>query len=97
MKLKSFFNVFQVEDIVKYSENGTPVKRLRRKPIVVHSDNIAASSFWNEDPFLLKELGDFREDIGNIKPEYVKSFQFENKLMPLTWIVVRIDGCHFHR
>lgn len=87
----------QVEDIVKYSENGTPVKRLRRKPIIVHSDNIAARSFWNEHPFLLKELGDFREDINNIKPEYVKSFQFENKLMPLTWIVVRIDGCHFHR
>ncbi|RVW55106.1 tRNA(His) guanylyltransferase 1 [Vitis vinifera] len=89
--------VLKVEAIVKYSENGTPVKRLRRKPIIVHSDNIAARSFWNEHPFLLKELGDFREDINNIKPEYVKSFQFENKLMPLTWIVVRIDGCHFHR
>ncbi|XP_059642588.1 tRNA(His) guanylyltransferase 2-like [Cornus florida] len=87
----------QAEDIVKYKDNGTPVRRLRKKVIVVHSENIAARSFWSEHSCLIKELGYFGEDINKIKPEYVKSFQFESKLMPSTWIVVRIDGCHFHR
>ncbi|KAF8377211.1 hypothetical protein HHK36_030584 [Tetracentron sinense] len=87
----------KAEDIVKYNESGNPIKRLRRKAIVVHSNNIASRSFWDEHPSLLNELGQFGEGIGRVKPEYVKSFQFENKLMPSTWIVVRIDGCHFHR
>ena len=26
--------------------------------------------------------------------EYVRSFEFYTKLMPFTWIVVRIDGCN---
>ncbi|KAA8530954.1 hypothetical protein F0562_005679 [Nyssa sinensis] len=87
----------EAEDIVKYDDNGTPVRRRRRKVIVVHSENIAARSFWNEHTCLPKELGTFGEGINKIKPEYVRSFQFENKLLPSTWIVVRIDGCHFHR
>ncbi|XP_062147528.1 tRNA(His) guanylyltransferase 1-like isoform X2 [Alnus glutinosa] len=87
----------EVEENVKYNENGTPVKRLRRKARIVQSENIAGRSFWNELPSLLKEVGGFTEDVDKINPEYVRSFQFENKLMPSTWIVVRIDGCHFHR
>ncbi|GAV85181.1 Thg1 domain-containing protein/Thg1C domain-containing protein [Cephalotus follicularis] len=87
----------QVEDIVKYNENGMPVRRLRRKAKIVHSENVSGRSFWNEHPSLLTELGGFAEDIGKIKPEYVRSFLFENKLMASTWIVIRIDGCHFHR
>ncbi|KAI9197735.1 hypothetical protein LWI28_003426 [Acer negundo] len=87
----------EVEDIVKYNENGAPVKRLRRKARIVHSENIAGKKFWNEHPCLVKELGDFEEDVGKIKPDYVRSFLFESKLMPCTWIVIRIDGCHFHR
>ncbi|CAI9116713.1 OLC1v1017939C1 [Oldenlandia corymbosa var. corymbosa] len=87
----------EVEDIVKYDKNGDPVKRLRRKVIVTHSENIAARSFWNGHSCLVKELGSFDKDINKIMPEYVKSFQFENSLLPSTWIVVRIDGCHFHR
>ncbi|MED6174499.1 hypothetical protein PIB30_069588 [Stylosanthes scabra] len=63
----------------------------------MHSKKIAGRKFWNEQTFLLKELGCFVEDIDNVKAEYVKSFEFDSKLMPLTWIVVRIDGCHFHR
>lgn len=86
-----------MEENVKYNENGTPVKRLRRKARIVQSENIAGRSFWNELPSLLKEVGGFTEDVDKINPEYVRSFQFENKLMPSTWIVVRIDGCHFHR
>ncbi|KAK9272423.1 hypothetical protein L1049_002796 [Liquidambar formosana] len=86
----------EVEVIVKYSENGTPIKRLRRKPTVVHSENISGRRFWNGHSSLLNELGGFGEDIGIINPEYVKSFQFGNKLMPSTWVVIRIDGCHFH-
>ncbi|KAI3888752.1 hypothetical protein MKX03_013920 [Papaver bracteatum] len=31
------------------------------------------------------------------KYEYVKSFEVEDKLMPSTWIVLRIDGRHFHQ
>lgn len=87
----------QMEDIVKYNENGAPVKRLRRKARIVHSENIARKSFWNGHSCLLKELGRFDEDVGKIKPDYVRSFVFENKLIPSTWIVIRIDGCHFHR
>ncbi|KAK9233367.1 hypothetical protein WN943_023616 [Citrus x changshan-huyou] len=87
----------EMEDIVKYNENGAPVKRLRRKARIVHSENIAGKSFWNGHSCLLKELGRFDEDVGKIKPDYVRSFVFENKLIPSTWIVIRIDGCHFHR
>ncbi|XP_058005108.1 tRNA(His) guanylyltransferase 1 isoform X3 [Hevea brasiliensis] len=87
----------QEEDIAKYSENGTPVKRLRRKARILHSENIAGRSFWNVHQNLLKQLGCFAEDIGKINPDYIRSFLFENKLMPSTWIVIRIDGCHFHR
>ncbi|XP_038883677.1 tRNA(His) guanylyltransferase 1-like isoform X1 [Benincasa hispida] len=87
----------KVEYIVKYHEDGTPVKRLRRKATVIHSPNIAGQKFWNEHSILLKELGAFTTNIDKINPDYVRSFQAENKLMPATWIVIRIDGCHFHR
>ncbi|CAN6807297.1 unnamed protein product [Brassica oleracea] len=87
----------KVEEIVKHDENGNPVKRLRRKAVLVHSENIAARSFWNEHPSLYNNLGYFTKDIGRSEPDFVRSFQFENKLLPLTWVVVRIDGCHFHR
>ncbi|KAH7860437.1 hypothetical protein Vadar_013408 [Vaccinium darrowii] len=74
------------------------VKRLKTEVeyIVVHSGNIASRSFWSGHSFLMKELGGFEEDINKVKPEYLKSFVFERKLMPSTWIVVRIDGRHFH-
>lgn len=35
--------------------------------------------------------------MANSKYEYVKSFELEDRLLPLTWIVVRIDGRSFHR
>lgn len=82
---------------MKYSENGAPVKRLRRKARITHSKNIAGKSFWNEHSKLLKELGCFVDDIRKIEPDYIRSFQFETKLLPSTWLVIRIDGCHFHR
>ncbi|KAL0542979.1 hypothetical protein IC582_018063 [Cucumis melo] len=87
----------KVEDIVKYHEDGTPVKRLRRKATVIHSPNIAGRKFWNEHSILLKELGAFATDVDKINPDYVRSFQVEKTLMPCTWVVIRIDGCHFHR
>ncbi|CAN7115342.1 unnamed protein product [Brassica rapa subsp. narinosa] len=87
----------KVEETVKHDENGNPVKRLRRKAVLVHSENIAARSFWNEQPSLYNDIGHFTKDIGRSEPDFVRSFEFENKLLPLTWIVVRIDGCHFHR
>ncbi|VVB00578.1 unnamed protein product [Arabis nemorensis] len=87
----------KVEETVKHDENGNPVKRLRRKAVFVHSVNIAGRSFWNEHPSLYNDIGHFTKDIGKIEPDFVRSFQFENKLLPLTWVVVRIDGCHFHR
>ncbi|KAH0925653.1 hypothetical protein HID58_017909 [Brassica napus] len=87
----------KVEETVKHDENGNPVKRLRRKAVLVHSENIAARSFWNEHPSLYNDLGHFSKDIGRVEPDFVRSFQFENKLLPLTWVVVRIDGSHFHR
>ncbi|XP_054783055.1 tRNA(His) guanylyltransferase 2-like [Prosopis cineraria] len=93
----SFVAKAAVEDIVKYKENGDPIKRLRRKIITVHSKKIASRRFWNDQSTLVKELGGFVEEIDNVKSEYVKSFEFDTKLMPFTWIVVRIDGCHFHK
>jgi tRNA(His) guanylyltransferase len=36
--------------------------------------------------------------MANSKYEYVKrEFEFDRRLPPSNWIVVRIDGCHFHR
>ncbi|XP_031386624.1 tRNA(His) guanylyltransferase 1-like isoform X3 [Punica granatum] len=87
----------EVEVVVKYDEHGNPIKRLRRKPNIVHTQNIVAKKFWNEQLVLVKELGGFEDEIAKIKTEYVKSFLFENKLLPSTYIVIRIDGCHFHR
>ncbi|XP_061345505.1 tRNA(His) guanylyltransferase 2-like [Gastrolobium bilobum] len=86
-----------VEDVVKYTEKGVPIKRHKRKIITLHSKKIASKRFWNEQSVLLKELGGFVEEIDNVKAEYVRSFEFDSKLMPSTWIVVRLDGCHFHR
>ncbi|KAJ7948127.1 tRNA(His) guanylyltransferase [Quillaja saponaria] len=40
----------EVEDIVKYNEDGAPVKRLRRETIIVHSKKIASKSFWQKTP-----------------------------------------------
>lgn len=87
----------QAEDVVKYNEHGVPVKRMQRKPMMIHDEHIAGRNFWNGQQYLLMELGAFENDIKKIKAEYVRSFLFENKLMPSTWIVIRIDGCHFHR
>lgn len=70
---------------------------MRSKTTIIHSENVAARRFWNSHPILVKELGQFDGDIDKINPDYIRSFEFENKLMPSTWIVIRIDGCHFHR
>ncbi|KAI8535998.1 hypothetical protein RHMOL_Rhmol10G0220600 [Rhododendron molle] len=86
----------QVEDSDKYKDGETLVKSPGRNVILVYSGNIASRSFWSEHSCLLKELGSFEEDINKVKPEYVKSFEFVRKLLPSTWIVVRIDGRHFH-
>ncbi|KAL6214096.1 hypothetical protein ACLB2K_013534 [Fragaria x ananassa] len=87
----------EVMDIVKHNENGSPVKRLRKKLRILHSKNIAAGSFWNQHTSLKNELGSLTKDIGKVELDYLRSFHFGNKLMPSTWIVIRIDGCHFHR
>jgi tRNA(His) guanylyltransferase len=35
--------------------------------------------------------------MANSEYEYVKrEFEFDRRLPPSNWIVVRIDGCHFH-
>lgn len=93
----SFVAKTVVEDVVKYKDNGDPIKRPRRKITTVQSKKIASRRFWNGQSILLKELGGFVEEIDNVKPEYIRSFEFETRLMPFTWIVVRIDGCHFHK
>lgn len=84
-------------DVVKHNENGSPVRRLRKKLRIVHSKSIAGGGFWNKHKSLLNELGSFTKDIGKVEPDFLKCFQFEKKLLPSTWIVIRIDGCHFHR
>ncbi|KAF8018620.1 hypothetical protein BT93_H3500 [Corymbia citriodora subsp. variegata] len=89
--------MMQAEDVVKYDEHGNPIKRMRRRPRMIHNEHIAGQNFWNGQQYLLMELGPFENDIKKIKAAYVRSFLFENKLMPSTWIVIRIDGCHFHR
>ncbi|CAD5163179.1 unnamed protein product [Musa acuminata subsp. malaccensis] len=35
--------------------------------------------------------------MANSKYEYVKKFETDDRLPPSSWIVVRIDGCHFHQ
>ncbi|XP_068322532.1 tRNA(His) guanylyltransferase 1-like [Pyrus communis] len=83
--------------ISETNDNGSPVRRLRRKSSIVHSKNIADRRFWNKQAHLQKELGSFTKDIEKVEHDYIRSFQFEDKLIPSTWVVVRIDGCHFHR
>ncbi|CAN4112616.1 unnamed protein product [Withania somnifera] len=86
----------KVEDIVKYRENGAPVKRLRKKAVIVHSENIVTKGFWTTYLCLTKELGSLGEGINKIKPEYLRSFQFQSKLMLSTWVVIHVDGFNFH-
>uniref|UniRef100_A0A7N0TZG9 tRNA(His) guanylyltransferase n=1 Tax=Kalanchoe fedtschenkoi TaxID=63787 RepID=A0A7N0TZG9_KALFE len=93
----SFVMKGKVEEIVKFSKNGSPVRRSRRKVVVIHSENITSTSFWNSHSTLLEELGSIAKHSGKNTSDFVRSFQSENKLMLSTWIVVRIDGCHFHR
>lgn len=33
----------------------------------------------------------------NSKYEYVRKFETSDKLLPNTWIVIRLDGCGFHK
>ncbi|KAJ1418396.1 tRNAHis guanylyltransferase Thg1 superfamily [Sesbania bispinosa] len=61
-----------VEDVVKYTENGAPIKRHRRKIITLHSNENSKYKIWNEQSILLKELGGFLEEINCVKPEYVR-------------------------
>ncbi|KAK1305863.1 tRNA(His) guanylyltransferase 1 [Acorus calamus] len=35
--------------------------------------------------------------MANSKYEYVKKFELDDRLPPSNWLVVRIDGCSFHR
>ncbi|RWV86026.1 hypothetical protein BHE74_00015941 [Ensete ventricosum] len=35
--------------------------------------------------------------MANSKYDYVKKFENDDRLPPSSWIVVRIDGRHFHR
>lgn len=93
----SFIVKEKVMEIVKCSANGSPIKRSRRKVVVAHSENITAAGFWNAHSILVEELGSFTKYSGKFERDFIRSFQSENKLMLSTWIVVRIDGCHFHR
>lgn len=87
----------KVEATVDYTDDGGPVNKPRRKVIMAHSKNIASRMFWNDHSCLFEEFGRFSKDLNKTKSEYVKSFQYESRLMPSTWIVVQVDGCHFHR
>ncbi|KAI4374353.1 hypothetical protein MLD38_012360 [Melastoma candidum] len=87
----------QSEDTVKYTTNGSPVKRMRRRPAVFQCESISKQRFWKEHQSLAVELGPFENEIGKLNMDFIRSFSFEDKLMPFSWIVVRIDGCHFHR
>ncbi|KAJ0881888.1 putative tRNA(His) guanylyltransferase [Helianthus annuus] len=87
----------EVDETVKIHDKESPVKRSRKMVKTVHSENIASRSFWNDYSYLCKELGCFEQNVNNIKHEYLKLFRSENKLLPFTWILIRIDGSHFHR
>ncbi|PQQ10313.1 tRNA(His) guanylyltransferase 1 [Prunus yedoensis var. nudiflora] len=63
--------LLRVIDIVKHRENGSPVRRLRKKSSIVHSKNVAGKCFWNNHTGLMKELGSFTNDIGKVEPDYV--------------------------
>ncbi|XP_073294213.1 tRNA(His) guanylyltransferase 1-like isoform X4 [Primulina huaijiensis] len=89
--------MLEVEVCVKYKDDCYPIKRSKRRVTIVHMENIASRRFWNDQLYLLKELGHFSKDVNKTKTEYLKSFQYESRLLLSTWIVIRIDGCHFHR
>lgn len=82
-------------EVVEYMANGDPIKRSMKKIMEVHS--AINKSFWNQHPSLISEFGRLEKDIHIHKPGYIESFQIRDKLMLSTWIVVRIDGCSFHR
>ncbi|KAF9618438.1 hypothetical protein IFM89_001161 [Coptis chinensis] len=85
--------------VVKNRENGDPVVRLRKKVIVEHCD-IIGESFWREHPSLIasEDLNLLRNVHSSNVYECMKNeTEVKNKLLPYTWIVVRIDGRHFHQ
>ncbi|KAL9234100.1 hypothetical protein vseg_009007 [Gypsophila vaccaria] len=86
----------KVQVFCKFDENGDAVNRPQRK-LEIRYENIARKSFWDKNLSLVEQLGRFEDEIPKIRPEYVESFQFQDKLLLSTWIVVRIDGCHFHK
>ncbi|KAL6550175.1 hypothetical protein OROMI_020663 [Orobanche minor] len=79
-------------------DDGCPLKRPRRKIKMVHPKNIASKSFWSAQFVPMKELGQFNEDLNKVRPrlKYVTSFQYDSNLPLSNWIVICIDGCHFH-
>lgn len=47
--------------------------------------------------FVINRLFNTTVKMANSKFEYVRTFEQEDKLLQNTWIVVRIDGAHFHK
>ncbi|KAJ8636987.1 hypothetical protein MRB53_011254 [Persea americana] len=66
------------------------------KKIRVLKLTIKIEDLWKAEGFERPSQAIWLE-MANNKYEYVKSFEPEDELMPLTWIVVRIDGHRFHR
>ena len=70
--------------------DGSAAFRNQSQLMVVHTDFVK-DSFW-EEVFLLNETS---KNSG--KTGYLKDLEKKTKLLPHTWIVVRIDGKGFHR
>ncbi|RDX79951.1 tRNA(His) guanylyltransferase 2, partial [Mucuna pruriens] len=93
------YSTLIVEDNLNYTDNGAPFKRHMWKIATMHSEKINSKCKILERAdcwFFLRSFGDFVEEISNVNPEYVRSFEFDSKLMQYRGIVVRLDGCHFH-
>ena len=84
----------------------------RRKIIVVHTENIASTTFLNGYSILSKELTDLEENVSSIGEEQLNLWRAENHLKQESqdgvenhmeqesqdhWLVIRIDGCNFSR
>ncbi|PWA89950.1 class II aminoacyl-tRNA and biotin synthetases superfamily protein [Artemisia annua] len=84
----------------------------KRKIIIVHTENIASTTFLNGYSILSKELTDLEENVSSIGEEQLNLWRGENHMNQESkdlveknmkqesqdhWIVIRIDGCHFSR
>lgn len=101
-----FFNLGNMHNW-KAKVDGVLRRRSQNEVTIDHCD-LTSSIFWKEHEsifgktfhdespdILVENLDQCLEKVKKLK--YAKIYECEDALMPCAWVVIRIDGCHFHR